>query len=453
MYESYFSYNLTRPYPFRWLTCTVVIGGIIATAIFSFLNLASNSYEIVATETSDPNSTVAQRNMYSSWPSILSAKSRPSCESRTLSVGISYYTTNTALPYLLENIWQVGEDGTTQQSHTDLAYWNNPLDNCKIPELNIVFEGLDRNALYISVQRWGAAIQAKIFCNMTTSAGRRSVQLATSYTLDGDLGKFPGRNETRRASLWWGESLLAWYYVDLTRRIGEFSDGVGGQHKAHMYFKPNSNVSRAEDYKAERFLNLSGAGNFSYFSVDTNLGILYISNISAHDIQHFLPAAKAYVISFYSTIMADLGQRNVSNILNDTSMLEYFSSNITRIASEKLPDWTNLNHNSFPDLAAWPMSSSNSSNWHLEIRSSTISTTYLCQVPRLKSTGNLIFSIVVADLVLLQALWKVFIIVVDWWTKKRYPHMGTCTGCSGSGSIRSVPEDRVNLLRESGFAK
>ena len=147
--------------------------------------------------------------------------------------------------------------------------------------------------------------------------------------------------------------------------------------------------------------------------------------------------------------MADLGQRNVSNILNDTSMLGYFSSNITRIASEELPYWTNLNHTAFPDLAAWPMSSSNSSNWHLEIGSSTISTSYLCQVPRLKSTGSLIFSIVVADLVFLQALWKVFIVVVDWWMKKRYPQMGTCTGCGGSESKLSVSEDKSINFEEA----
>jgi hypothetical protein len=44
MYTSYFSYNLTRPYPFRWFTCVVVLGGIVATTFVSIFNFAANGY-------------------------------------------------------------------------------------------------------------------------------------------------------------------------------------------------------------------------------------------------------------------------------------------------------------------------------------------------------------------------------------------------------------------------
>jgi hypothetical protein len=47
MHKSVFSYNLSRPYPYTWFTWVVVIGGILATAIFSFVNLVADGYELM----------------------------------------------------------------------------------------------------------------------------------------------------------------------------------------------------------------------------------------------------------------------------------------------------------------------------------------------------------------------------------------------------------------------
>jgi hypothetical protein len=46
MYESVFGYNLSRGYPYRWFTWLVVIGGVLATALFSVVNLAADGYEL-----------------------------------------------------------------------------------------------------------------------------------------------------------------------------------------------------------------------------------------------------------------------------------------------------------------------------------------------------------------------------------------------------------------------
>jgi hypothetical protein len=45
MHESIFSYNITKPYPYRWFTWLVVLGGIAAAALFSVINLAANGYD------------------------------------------------------------------------------------------------------------------------------------------------------------------------------------------------------------------------------------------------------------------------------------------------------------------------------------------------------------------------------------------------------------------------
>jgi hypothetical protein len=48
----------------------------------------------------------------------------------------------------------------------------------------------------------------------------------------------------------------------------------------------------------------------------------------------------------------------------------------------------------------------------LVINKSVIASQYLCQLPKLKSNGSLFIAVLVADLVMLQALW----IVVNWTT-------------------------------------
>ena len=47
MHKSIFSYNLSRPYPYPWFTWIVFIIGILATTLFSVINLAADGYELV----------------------------------------------------------------------------------------------------------------------------------------------------------------------------------------------------------------------------------------------------------------------------------------------------------------------------------------------------------------------------------------------------------------------
>lgn len=58
MYSSAFSYNLTRPYPFRWFTPVVIVGFVVFTVVFSFLNFVSTGYTLVVEQSSNPNATV-----------------------------------------------------------------------------------------------------------------------------------------------------------------------------------------------------------------------------------------------------------------------------------------------------------------------------------------------------------------------------------------------------------
>lgn len=64
MHDSLFSCDLTRPYPFKWFTPVVFIGGIVIAALISFVNFASTGYELVPAPSNDPNRTIHDPTQY-----------------------------------------------------------------------------------------------------------------------------------------------------------------------------------------------------------------------------------------------------------------------------------------------------------------------------------------------------------------------------------------------------
>ncbi|KAL6407366.1 hypothetical protein AUP68_10197 [Ilyonectria robusta] len=82
----------------------------------------------------------------------------------------------------------------------------------------------------------------------------------------------------------------------------------------------------------------------------------------------------------------------------------------------------------------------------------TIVSQYLCQVPQKKSTGTMLLAIVLADLVFLQAAWKLLNLIAEGMLPKKDPLVNFCEGCSGtlyqelqSGNVsRDVVDKRVS---------
>lgn len=58
-HKSFLEYNITRPYPLKWFTPAAIIGGLIATVLFTLLNFASNGYLLVVESSLNPNVTEA----------------------------------------------------------------------------------------------------------------------------------------------------------------------------------------------------------------------------------------------------------------------------------------------------------------------------------------------------------------------------------------------------------
>ena len=71
MHASWFSYGITKPYPFRWFTPATIIGGIVLSVFCSLVNLSASGYYMETIYTNDPNTTVRASEKYISSASLL----------------------------------------------------------------------------------------------------------------------------------------------------------------------------------------------------------------------------------------------------------------------------------------------------------------------------------------------------------------------------------------------
>jgi hypothetical protein len=110
-HKSFFSYPITQPFPFRWFTPVAVIGGIVFIALFTLMNFASSSYELIVQNSLDPNTTASRRGLLHRYPSSLTTKVQPKCQPATLPVNSNFFTNNTALTYTLTSVWERGKEG------------------------------------------------------------------------------------------------------------------------------------------------------------------------------------------------------------------------------------------------------------------------------------------------------------------------------------------------------
>ena len=131
--------------------------------------------------------------------------------------------------------------------------------------------------------------------------------------------------------------------------------------------------------------------------------------------------AHDYAITLYSVILADLGNKEVPNILTNATIIQYYSSkfkDITMFSDYIRQPATNRSYTELQD-----------STGPLGIYPSTIFAQYFCQIPKLRSSGSLFISVFTADLVFLSATWALLNWVVTMWTEHKDPDAMVCVGC------------------------
>ncbi|ERF73976.1 hypothetical protein EPUS_07827 [Endocarpon pusillum Z07020] len=189
-------------------------------------------------------------------------------------------------------------------------------------------------------------------------------------------------------------------------------------------------------------------------------GFVPLSNTS-EPLESYLLLMDGLVKSLYATIQAHLGQPVLSNIVADPQrLIEFVNASmqfdpLTRNALDH--DVAKVLHMLFglPPVTRDAILRNPEAFYQLfktgvpVVKPAVLNAQYLCQVPKIKNAGSLIVSIIVADLVFLQVLWKILnwtiVRMVEW----RYPQANYCAGCKETASMTVVGNDEDGMTKIS----
>ncbi|RYC54354.1 hypothetical protein CHU98_g11854 [Xylaria longipes] len=450
-----FSYNITRKYPYEWLTPLVGAGSLIAIGVILFINIITESYDLVSTSTNNPKEVLKDGNPYSNSPHWLASflkVTQATCTYTTLPLNSEIFTTNYVMPYTIKKIWHQNDDGSTE-NYGSLVYLDNPLLHCNVTDVTILVNGkYTQSALLSARSEVGLVIKPSATCAIedvdTPKSKQNSTSAMTFFELEGSYNLIDGphfllRNATARPSLFWGESMLNLYYQVTTAAYFYAAAGEpwginGADPNAYSAYitlsrQSSATVGSENEVMSDEFFRVScfteggfcGNDTIPQLSGGTTPGVYwnqYPSIWSAVDV-----LGKA----MWFTAMTDLGQNNatIPNMLAYPNLLANLTSNMTNEAQALKA----LNRDSYLDssLETTPFDPSAMPPPALGAQTSYLSANYICQVPKPKSTGTRVVSILIASLVLLQSVWKAFFLSFNALVLERRedPSDQYCEGC------------------------
>lgn len=165
MKPSTLSYNLSRPYPFKWFLPVVVVGGLLASVFVSLLNYAVNGFYLGNRYSSDFNGTISQHDWTQRGLFSALAKVKTSCQSSSLAVNTQFYTDKLSFPYTINAIWQQKEGKTAPIPQ--VPYSNNILEDCVVSNILVDLETFQRTAEQQGWTPWGVKATVKFETLMT----------------------------------------------------------------------------------------------------------------------------------------------------------------------------------------------------------------------------------------------------------------------------------------------
>lgn len=300
----------------------------------------------------------------------------------------------------------------------------------------------------MSASPWGIELRGEVSCIVQLDIGQVRLNMSAQWDpvaaqdrYGGSIAQFFGRNETSRASLYWGESLLSNYRVRMQDQlwINNSNAAWNGTTKVQWSFHPEGpdpNITSIDFYtSAVRTIGVHGRVNDDgYGSYEVGVwpnGTEFRDRLSA--VYHpmltpLIETGDGLVKSFNSTIMTDLGQWDARpNILTDPQLLQHFTANFTAMLQ------TNRSYfEKGPLFQSYDEVQRNASisPGPLGVLNSTLASSYICNIPQQKPWPELLLAILVADLVFMRTLWSVFILCFGWWMAKDDVGSNVCEGCA-----------------------
>ncbi|KAH8664874.1 hypothetical protein BGZ61DRAFT_462478 [Ilyonectria robusta] len=465
MHTSWFSYSITKPYPFRWFTPVTIVVGVILTVIFTLVNLASSGFYMKTIYTDDPNGTMASETFwYMKEPFNWEADVAVKCQPKILSVGDRFFTSNLGLQYEIKSITRSTDGSTRPTSLPSVPYLNNTLEGCYLTQSVLNLQKADSAIRATWWLSWiTSTAVATAFCTIMSEQGAVNLTLGVQYAGETDhiYDYVIEDNYTTHASTWWGTRLTNAYLAGVLATMSQivYSEDSYLAHGAITYTRneTQNNIRSSEFFEVTKwFITSDGFIDQSEGAVDSAM---------TEGLHH--------ARLLHSLVSMDLGSCEAPNILLDNKSLRYAISapdddnrqkggvlygeasdmgapqRFTSIPAPTRDANLTLLNETFSEFT--PLMGD------LGCNNVTIVSQYLCQVPQKKSTGTMLLAIVLADLVFLQAAWKLLNLIAEGMLPKKDPLVNICEGCSGtlyqelrSGNVnRDVVDKRVSGTDES----
>ena len=440
MYSSFFSYNVQKPYPFKWFTPVVLVGGLILAVLLSVMNFVQNSYALVVEYVDNPNVTVAQGAWFQDWPSYLTNGVRPTCQPTNLPVNTQFFTNQSGLMWTITSFFTEVE---SPQALPSLPYLNNILEDCDVTKLRIGYDSTqDVDVSVLQYLNWNLEIRAFVTCRVSGPSGGTFVNATalynalTPYAMPG-VDDFVAKNATGRASMFWSATLLRAYWIIANNRVSTvgnimFQDNNIELTKGVVTLFPNKSV---DDMTSLRFFNLQ----YDFLEKARGFGITgelhpaaFYINLKDNNTAgpHIWNSVNLLSQAMFSAVLADLGQSQVAgqhSLVTDASTLQQLTSDFNNTFKYNTPigtppplvneSYTSQRNGRSPAGALGPSPS-------------VVATKYLCQIPQLKPVGDIFVSVLLADLVFLQFAWKLYTLLVDKLLLQKQPDATACQACT-----------------------
>ncbi|EWZ01338.1 hypothetical protein FOYG_00988 [Fusarium oxysporum NRRL 32931] len=254
MHSSWFSYPITRPFPFRWFTPVAIVGGLILMVLFTIINLASSAFYLKPIFTDDPNGTTTQSvRWFMKAPLNWDNNMKVQCQPKILSVGDRVFSTNLGFQYSVKALTSSDDDSDFRETYPSIAYLNNTLEDCYLTRVDINLRKSDARASNSWWLSWITTFtDATASCNVMTSEGLVNITLGVEYTGQSDhIYDYVIEDDYKtHASTWWGTRLLNVYFTGIlstmsqTQDLGDDSYWMTGG----ITFTTNPNIKDSQRY-------------------------------------------------------------------------------------------------------------------------------------------------------------------------------------------------------------
>lgn len=172
-HRSLFSYNITRPYPYKWFTPVTIVAFCLLTILISYLNYATIAFDPEVVNSADYNGTTGDRSYLHGLPKLLASKNEPTCQPATLPLNGLVFTNHSFFKYEIIGIKrEQSSDNDDMALMPALTYSNNVLEDCQIASIQLEASSQDRTTLQMVTQLWGMKVNTYATCRVNTHDGQ-----------------------------------------------------------------------------------------------------------------------------------------------------------------------------------------------------------------------------------------------------------------------------------------